>query len=249
MQAQEPVVSNQIRAIYDTALQDGRAYPWLEHLSQQIGSRLSGSLGAERAVSWGEEELKSLGLDRVFLQPVMVPKWVRGNFEYANIETSPGNTINVPVCALGGSIATPSAGIRAQVVEVQNFEELAALGTENIKGKFVFYNRPMEAQLINTFQAYSRAVDQRSRGAEEAARYGAVGVIVRSMNLKLDDYPHTGAMHYGDLPLKDRIPAAAISTNGAELLSSMLKLNPSLRFFLKQNCKNYPDVLSYNVVG
>ncbi len=222
LQAQEPVVSNQIRAIYDTALQDGRAYPWLEHLSQQIGSRLSGSLGAERAVSWGEEELKSLGLDRVFLQPVMVPKWVRGNFEYANIETSPGNTINVPVCALGGSIATPSAGIRAQVVEVQ---------------------------LINTFQAYSRAVDQRSRGAEEAARYGAVGVIVRSMNLKLDDYPHTGAMRYGDLPLKDRIPAAAISTNGAELLSSMLKLNPSLRFFLKQNCKNYPDVLSYNVVG
>jgi len=249
LQAQEPEVSNQIRAIYDTALQDGRAYPWLEHLSQQIGSRLSRSLGAERAVSWGEEELKSLGLDRVFLQPVMVPKWVRGNFEYANIETSPGNTINVPVCALGGSIATPSAGIRAQVVEVQNFEELAALGTENIKGKFVFYNRPMEAQLINTFQAYSRAVDQRSRGAEEAARYGAVGVIVRSMNLKLDDYPHTGAMRYGDLPLKDRIPAAAISTNGAELLSSMLKLNPSLRFFLKQNCKNYPDVLSYNVVG
>jgi len=247
--AQDQPVADQIRAIYDQALQNGQAYQWLEHLSNQIGSRLSGSIGAEQAVRWGEEELNALGLDRVFLQPVMVPKWVRGNFEYANIESSPGNTINVPVCALGGSIATPSAGIRAQVVEVSNFEELAKLGSAQIAGKFVFFNRPMEAQLINTFEAYSRAVNQRSRGAEEAAKYGAVGVIVRSINLRLDDYPHTGSMSYGQLPIQDRIPAAAISSNGAELLSSMLKLNPNLRFFLKQNCKNYPDVLSYNVVG
>ena len=249
LHAQDQPVEGQIRAIYDQALQNGQAYQWLEHLSNQIGSRLSGSIGAEQAVRWGEEELNSLGLDRVFLQPVMVPKWVRGNFEYANIETSPGNTINVPVCALGGSIATPSAGIRAQVVEVSNFEALAKLGSAQIAGKFVFFNRPMEAQLINTFEAYSRAVNQRSRGAEEAAKYGAVGVIVRSINLRLDDFPHTGSMSYGQLPIQDRIPAAAISTNGAELLSSMLKLNPNLRFFLKQNCKNYPDVLSYNVVG
>ena len=69
------------------------------------------------------------------------------------------------------------------------------------------------------------------------------------MNLRLDDYPHTGSMSYGNLKLRERIPAAAISTNGAELLSSMLSLNPNLKFFLKQNCKNYPDVLSYNVIG
>lgn len=238
-----------LKKIYQTALLDGQSYLWLAHLSNQIGGRLSGSLNAQRAVEWGKEELDALGLDKVWLQPVMVPKWIRGTFEYANIETSPGNTINVPVCALGGSISTPLTGIRAEVVEVQDFEELKTLGEEKVKGKIVFYNRPMQADLINTFSAYSGCVDQRFSGAEEAARLGAVGVIVRSMNLRLDDYPHTGSMSYGDLPLRKRIPAAAISTNGAELLSSMLALNPRLKFYLKQNCKNLPDVQSYNVIG
>ena len=248
LHAQEEIEPT-IKKIYQTALLDGQSYPWLAHLSNQIGGRLSGSLNAQRAVEWGKEELDALGLDRVWLQPVMVPKWIRGTFEYANIETSPGNTINVPVCALGGSIATPLAGIRAEVVEVQDFEELKTLGEEKVKGKIVFYNRPMQADLVNTFSAYSGCVDQRYSGAEEAARLGAVGVIVRSMNLRLDDYPHTGSMSYGDLPLRQRIPAAAISTNGAELLSSMLALNPALKFYLKQNCKNLPDVQSYNVIG
>ena len=238
-----------LKKIYQTALLDGQTYPWLAHLSNQIGGRLSGSLNAQRAVEWGKEELDALGLDKVWLQPVMVPKWIRGTFEYANIETSPGNTINVPVCALGGSISTPLTGIRAEVVEVQDFIELKALGEEQVKGKIVFYNRPMQADLINTFSAYSGCVDQRFSGAEEAARLGAVGVVVRSMNLRLDDYPHTGSMSYGDLSLRERIPAAAISTNGAELLSSMLALNPKLKFYLKQNCKNLPDVQSYNVIG
>ena len=225
-----------LKKIYQTALLDGQSYLWLAHLSNQIGGRLSGSLNAQRAVEWGKEELDALGLDKVWLQPVMVPKWIRGTFEYANIETSPGNTINVPVCALGGSISTPLTGIRAEVVEVQDFEELKALGEEQVKGKIVFYNRPMQADLINTFSAYSGCVDQRFSGAEEAARLGAVGVVVRSMNLRLDDYPHTGSMSYGNLSLRERIPAAAISTNGAELLSSMLALNPKLKFYLKQNC-------------
>ena len=248
LQAQEEIAPT-MKKIYQTALLDGQSYPWLAHLSNQIGGRLSGSLNAHRAVEWGKEELDALGLDRVWLQPVMVPKWIRGTFEYANIETSPGNTINVPVCALGGSIATPLAGIRAEVIEVQDFEELKALGEDKVKGKIVFYNRPMQADLVNTFSAYSGCVNQRFSGAEEAARLGAVGVIVRSMNLRLDDYPHTGSMSYGDLPLRQRIPAAAISTNGAELLSSMLALNPALKFYLKQNCKNLPDVESFNVIG
>lgn len=239
----------QLSAIYKGALTQGKSYDWLDHLSNKIGARLSGSLNAERAVLWGKEELEAMGLDRVYLQEVMVPKWVRGSFEYASIITGPGMSMNVPVCALGGSIATPASGLRAQVVEVHSFEELEALGEENVKGKFVFFNRPMPAELINTFEAYSKSVDQRSRGAERAARLGAVGVIVRSMNLRMDDFPHTGGMNYGDLPLKMRIPAAAISTNGAQLLSSMLSLNKDVLFFLKQDCKNFPDVRSYNVIG
>ena len=247
--AQSKKIEQSIATLYETSLTDGASYDWLDHLSNQIGGRLSGSLNAERAVQWGKEELDQMGLDRVYLQEVMVPKWVRGTFEYANIETSPGNTINVPICALGGSIATPAAGIRAGVVEVQSIDELKSLGREVIQGKIVFFNRPINPTNIRTFEAYSDAVDQRTQGAAEASKYGAVAAVVRSMSLRLDDFPHTGATQYKGIPLSQRIPASAISTNGAELLSSMLKLNPDLRFFLKQNCKNYPDVLSHNVIG
>jgi hypothetical protein len=179
----------------------------------------------------------------------MVPKWVRGTAEFAYIESEPGNTNNVPVCALGGSVGTPRGGLKAGVVEVRGIEELENLGREAIEGKIVFFNRPMDPALINTFESYSGCVDQRYSGAEQAARFGAVGVIVRSMTLRLDDYPHTGSMSYGDLPLGERIPAAAISTNGAELLSTTLKLNPSIKFFFRQNCRQLEDVQSFNVIG
>ena len=238
-----------IKKIFIQALTNGKAYDWLDHLSNQIGGRLSGSLSAERAVKWGNKELLELNLDSVFLENVMVPKWVRGTFEYASIITGPGMSINVPICALGGSVATPAVGLRAQVIEVDDFDELEALGEKNVRGKFVFYNRAMPADLINTFEAYKKTVDQRSLGATKAARLGAVGVIVRSLNLRMDDYPHTGNMSYGDLPNKMRIPASAISTNGAQLLSSMLSLNDDLYFYLKQDCKNYPEVPSHNVIG
>lgn len=239
----------QIRKIYDTALTNGKSYGWLDHLSNRIGGRLSGSLNAERAVQYTKTQLDSLGLDKVWLQPVMVPKWTRGIPEFAYIETAPGHTTNVPVCALGGSVATPPGGLKAGVVEVQRIEDLTTLGREKIQGKIVFYNRPMDPTLINTFHAYGGCVDQRYAGAAEALKYGAAGVIVRSMNLRLDDFPHTGSMTYGDTPPAQRIPAAAISTNGAELLSSMLALHPGLQFYFKQTCKQYPDVQSYNVIG
>lgn len=239
----------QLKAIYDLALTEGKAYDWLNHLSNQIGGRLSGSVQAQLAVDYTKSQLDSLGLDRVWLQPVMVPKWVRGTPEFAFIETKPGLTTNVPICALGGSVATPDGGIKANIIEVQGIEDLEKLGRENIEGNIVFYNRPMEPTLISTFASYSGCVDQRYSGAAEAGKYGAAGVIVRSMNLRLDDYPHTGAMSYGEVPIANRIPAAAISTNGAELLSTTLKLNPDIKFYFKQNCKQFEDVESYNVIG
>ncbi|WP_396591992.1 M20/M25/M40 family metallo-hydrolase [Allomuricauda sp. R78024] len=239
----------QIRAIYDQALTNGKAYDWLNHLSNQIGGRLSGSVQAQQAVDYTKAQLDSLGLDRVWLQPVMVPKWVRGTPEFAYIETKPGLTTNVPICALGGSVATPDKGLKTNIIEIQGIEDLEKLGKDQIAGKIVFYNRPMEPKLISTFASYSGCVDQRYSGASEAGKYGAVGVIVRSVTLSLDDFPHTGSMSYGDTPVEDRIPAAAISTKGAELLSTTLKLNPNIKLYFKQNCKQLDDVESYNVIG
>jgi len=237
-----------LKTLYTASLTNGMSYNWLDHLSNEIGGRLSGSKNAELAVQYTKAELEKLGLDKVWLQPVMVPKWERGEKEMAYFDTA-GVIKKVNICALGGSIATSGEGVTANVVEVQNFEDLAALGKEKIKGKIVFYNRPMQADLISTFNAYGGCVNQRYAGAMEAGKYGAVGVIVRSMNLREDDYPHTGSMSYGDLPVEQRIPSAAISTNDANALSDALKANNNLEFYFKQSCQQFEDVQSYNVIG
>jgi len=178
----------------------------------------------------------------------MVPHWERGDKETAYILDGK-NKISVPVAALGSSIATPQTGISAEVIEVKSFDELRRLGINGVKGKIVFFNRAFNPKPIETFSAYSGAVDQRGQGAIEAAKLGAVAVIVRSMTHALDDHPHTGGMRYADNVTQ--IPAAAISTNGAELLSKKLKDSRSrgIQFYLQQNCRNLPDALSYNVIG
>ncbi len=244
-QSDKDVVKN----IYEKSLNDGNSYVWLDYLSNQIGGRLSGSLNAEKAVTYTKQELEKLGLDKVWLQPVMVPKWVRGEKEIAHIELGQENKINVSICALGGSIATHSNGIKAGIIEVQGIEELKSLDEDKVQGKIVFFNRKMKATLIHTFEAYGGCVDQRYAGAMEAGKLGAVGVIVRSMNLRLDDFPHTGSMTYGNLPKDKRIPSAAISTNDAELLSKELKKDKNIQFYFKQNCEKFDDVQSYNVIG
>lgn len=235
-----------IRKIYNEALSNGKSYEWLRYLTKQVGPRLSGSEGAQKAVDWTRQVMEQQGFDRVFLQEVMVPHWVRGKKEEAYFRTGKQKQ-TVPIVALGGSVATGPKGVEAGVVEVKSFPELRALGVDKVKGKIVFFNRPMDPTKINTFEAYSGAVDQRANGATEAAKLGAVGAIVRSMTNVHDDNPHTGGMRYGTGVAL--IPTAAISTNGADLLSKSLKENPNLKFYFKQNCETLPDAKSYNVIG
>ena len=239
--------SSAIKKIFNSVLKEGKSYEWLRDLTQNIGGRLSGSPEAAEAVVWGEKLMNQIGLDSVWLQPVMVPHWVRGEKESASY-TSNGIQKKVPICALGFSIPTPEKGISASVIEVQTLEEAAALGNK-MKGKIVFFNRPFDDTLLNTFSAYGGCVDQRVQGAAICGKFGAKGVIVRSMTNSIDDFPHTGTMTYNDLPRAQYIPAAAISSKAANALSTDLKKNPNLKFFFKQSCQTLPDTPSYNVVG
>ncbi len=244
-QSQEADDAIFIRNIYNKVLQDGSAYQWLNHLTTQIGGRLSGSPQAAEAVDYTRMMLDSLGLDSVWLQPCEVPHWVRGEKEEVHIVTSRGKII-LPALALGNSIASPATGITAEVIEVRSLDEVEKLGTENIKGKIVFYNRPMDPTQIRTFNAYGGAVDQRVHGPSQAAKYGAVATLVRSMTTLHDDHPHTGTMVNKEGVTK--IPAVAISTNASEMLSKML-LEKKVTVFLKTNCQTLPPVKSYNVIG
>src|SRR4030042_2238353 len=235
-----------IKNIFDETLVNSECYDNLRILCKNIGPRLSGSPEAAKAVEWGEHLLKKYGLDKVYLQDVMVPHWIRGEKEKAAF-IDDNETVFVPnVCALGGSVGTDGQ-IEAGIIEVHNVEELAKSGKTKIEGKFVFYNRPMNPTYIDTFKSYETCVDQRSKGAVEAAKYGAVGVLVRSMNLKIDRFPHTGTMKYEDGVKK--IPAAAVSTEDAEYLSKLIEINKNLKVSLTMDCKTLPDENTFNVIG
>jgi carboxypeptidase Q len=236
-----------IKKIFDESLTKGQSYSLLEQLTQQVGARLSGSPQAAAAVEWGRHAMEQLGFDSVWLQPVMVPHWVRGKKEVAKIITTKQGVIPVNILALGGSVGTGPQGINTQVVEVKSFDELKQLGEKNVRGKIVFFSRPMDPTKIQTFAAYGGAVDQRGNGPSEAAKYGAVAAIVRSMGSNLEDYPHTGGLRYA--PNVGKIPAVAISTRHAEWLSQALKEEPALKVYIETHCEILPDAPSFNVIG
>jgi len=236
-----------IKQLFDNALTKGKSYQWLEYLSLTVGPRLSGSAGAAAGVEFTRHEMENFA-DTVWLQPVMVPHWVRGQKEIGRVVNSKKmGTVEMNVCALGGSVGTGPSGVSGNIVEVKNFDELKQLGEKNIKGKIVFFNRPMDPTKISTFAAYGGAVDQRGSGASEAAKYGAIGVVVRSMGINLEDYPHTGGLRYA--PNIPQIPAVAIATKHAETLSKMLKADATLQFYFETHCVTLADAPSYNVIG
>ena len=235
-----------IKKIFDTGLTQSRAYPWLHDMCTKIGGRLSGSPQAKRAVDYTRLMLDTSGfLTR--LQPCMVPHWVRGEKEVVkvlNTKALGGKTLRC--LAIGNSVGTGKNGVSAEIIEVKSLDEVDKLG-DKVKGKIVFYNRPMDRTKFNTFDAYGGGVDQRGSGASRAAKYGAIAVLVRSMTTELDDYPHTGALNYN--PDYPKIPAVSISTNDAEKLSKALNTEGVVKVFIKTMCESLPDVESHNVIG
>lgn len=229
--------------IWKEILVRGHAYADLVELTK-IGGRLAGSENAAKAVEWGKRTMERDGFDKVWLQPVTVKKWERGPVERATVLAG-GKREKLRITALGGSIATPKSGIKAHVIEVRSIDEVKKLG-DQVKGKIVFYNRPMNPEFENTFKAYGDAGDQRFHGPAEAAKLGAVGAVVRSMTLSLDNHPHTGGTSFGDGP---KIPCAAVSTLDAEKLSLLLKQKPDLFLNLELSAKMIGEVQSFNVIG
>ena len=235
-----------LRKLYDEALLRGQSYENLRYLTGTIGGRLSGSPQAQQAVEWGRLTLEKMGLDRVYLQEVMVPHWVRGAKETGEIVSARGKRIDAAVCARGGSVGT-GGKLRAGVVEVKSIAELRQLPEAAVKGKFVFFNRPFNDAFIEPGQAYGAAGDQRRTGPAEAAKRGAAGALVRSLTSARDNYPHTGVTSHQ--PGAPQVPAAALSTQAADELSQLLKVDPALSFELEMSCQTLPDEKSFNVVG
>jgi hypothetical protein len=244
-----------IRSLFDSSLLSGQSWPLLTILCKEAGHRLTGSEGAAKAVLLTRKQMLRMGYDSVWLQPVQVPVWKRGAPERAKLLVSSAgqgrikkeDQLDLAVLALGGSVATPMGGIRAEVLEVGSLDELKSIPDDRVKGKLVFINQKMDARYINTFESYSHCASIRVQGAVEAAQKGALAVLVRSLTLSIDSFPHTGMMVYRDsIP---RIPAAAVSTLHAEYIHKQLLQGKKLEVELTLNCSNHPDTLSFNVVG
>ena len=246
-----------IRRLADTILTDGRTYGNLKLLTKGVGARLSGSAGYYKAEKWGQQVLQEANADKVWLQECMVPHWVRGGKDDAgwmapgpsvSAGKGPGLTarVNLDVLALGNSQGTDGKTIKAPVVLIHNFDELERRKDE-LKGKIVFYNYPFNPTFVETFQAYSDAVRYRGAGASRAAKYGAVGVLVRSMSSSIDNVPHTGALSYNDSFPK--IPAFAVGLRDADALAAQVEQHGGATVSMRSNAHMLPDTAAHNVIG
>src|SRR5438874_211578 len=246
-----PQTLSELKQLQHAALESDYAYRRVAHLANNIGPRLSGSAQATKAVEYVAAELKTLGCD-VQLEKVMVPHWVRGEETAALVQfpgQAPNTTQKIVLCALGGSVATPKNGIEAEVLVVQNFDELKSMAREKVAGKIVLFNHPFDKQMAaegRSFQAYGEAVVYRSDGPSAAARQGAVACLIRSVGGADYRLPHTGMTDYAaDEP---KIPAGAVTAEDADLIAYLVRQGP-VKMKLVLAPQTLADVESANVIG
>jgi carboxypeptidase Q len=233
------------------AIKSDYAYSELQHMTDNIGPRLSGSAQAQKAVDYVAGEMRALGAD-VTLEKAMVPHWVRGT-ESAELtawlgQTS-GTTQKIVLTALGGSTATPPEGITAEVVVVDDWKQLHALPAGAVKGKILLFNHPFDKELAATghgLEAYGNGVVYRAAGPIAGAAVGAAAVLVRSVGGADFRLPHTGLTQYApDIP---KIPAAAVAAEDAEMLKVLAKQGP-VTMHLTLTPQTLPNAQSYNVIA
>lgn len=237
-----------IRKIADEMLVNGEAYENLRHLTKKIGGRLAGSPQMVKAEKWGLAVMKKSGADTAYFQPCTVQHWVRGGADKTSIVSINGKsqTRNLNVLALGNSLGSGKKGITAQVVAVSSFDELEKRKDE-IKGRIVFYNYKFNPRYIVPALAYGESGVYRSTGASRAAKYGAIGVIVRSMTDATNNHPHTGSLRYNDsFPT---IPAVAVGLEDADYLWQTCQGNSKVRVNIITNGHFLPDTTAQNVIA
>ncbi|MCF2219283.1 M20/M25/M40 family metallo-hydrolase [Chryseobacterium sp. PS-8] len=236
--------SIQFAKISTEILNKGKAYNELRELTKNIGHRLSGSASYEKAVTWAEQKLRDAGADKVWLQEVMVPVWVRGK-ESLQIKTSNGKWKSLKMLSLGNSEGTGGKNVSGEIIMVRSMEEYDKLPPEQVKDKIVFFNYPFSQTYIETFRGYGDAAKYRSTAASLTAKKGGKFAIIRSLSSAFDDVPHTGSMRYQD---DKKIPAVAVGSTTADELAELLK-SQKITAKLNSNCGMKGEKLSHSVIG
>ncbi|HIF82576.1 MAG TPA: peptidase M28 family protein [Candidatus Marinimicrobia bacterium] len=221
--------------IISKSLTDSTAYNRLGYMCDTFGPRLSGSKNLENAINWILKEMKSDGFENVRGEKVSVPTWIRGK-ESATL-LSPFKK-ELSMLGLGGSIATPRGGLKAEVIVVNDWDELESRSNE-VPGKIVLFNAP--------FTSYGETVAYRYSGASAAAKHGAVASLIRSIGPWSMNTPHTGVMAYDDDVQKT--PHAALTMEDAMMLSRIHDRGDKIIVKLDMNARTVADRWSQNVLG
>ncbi|MDR3025182.1 M28 family peptidase [Chryseobacterium sp.] len=237
--------SIQFKKISTEILNNGKGYNELRELTKTIGNRLSGSEAYERSVQWAAQKLRDAGADKVWLQDVMIPVWVRGK-ESLHIQTSNGKWKNIKMLSLGNSEGTGGKDISGDIIMVKSLEEYDKLPAEKVKDKIVFFNYPFNQGNVQTFISYRDASAYRRTTASLTAKKGGKFAIIRSLSSALDDVPHTGNMRYDENISK--IPAITIGNTTADELEMLLK-KQKVTAKLNSNCGMKGEKLSHSVIG
>ncbi len=244
-----PLITAKLQKAKEASQQSDLAYEIVKSLTVEVGPRIPGSKGDKRAVKWAEEKFNSLGFDKVYKQPVRVRNWERGFADAQILAPYPQKLV---VTALGGSIATPQDGLKAEVVMFASLDELKSAEPSMVENKIVFLNTRMQRDKAGRF--YGKVVPNRVSGAVEAAKLGALAVVIRSVGTDNSRFAHTGVMRYNDEV--EKIPAGAISTADADTLEAMFaKQNNEqtntgpISMFLNMQAKDAGWQTSYNVIG
>jgi carboxypeptidase Q len=235
-----------IKKISDEILTHGKAYTLLHYLTKNIGGRLAGSPQYNKAAQWGLQTMQQFGADTVFFQECLVPHWVRGKGDYATLLNTNNTRFKkqLNMVAIGNSLGSNKT-IKAPIIVINSFQELEERKNE-IKGKIVFYNAAFNATNIRTFKSYGQTATYRVNGASKAAKYGAVGVLVRSLTEATDNHPHTGTLRYNDSFPK--IPAACIGLKDADYVAQITKTG-NWQIAIKTHGKILPDTINHNVIA
>ena len=236
-----------IKKVSDEILTNGKAYDLLFELTKKVGGRIAGSPAMYKAEAWGEKTLQQLGAPSVSKQACQVPRWVRGSGDFASITSVDGakQTRALDVLALGNSLGDGKK-VEATLLAVQDFDELEKRKDE-VKGKIVYFNNSFDATLVKTFEAYGKAGIYRRSGPSQAAKYGAVGCIIRSLTSSTANDPHTGGMAYNDSFPK--IPAQAVGPRDADYLWTLAKKSSAVKISMATHGKFLADTTGHNIIA
>lgn len=237
--------SIQFSKISTEILNHGKGYTDLKDLTKNIGNRLSGTEAYEKSVKWAEQKLRDAGADKVWLQEVMIPVWVRGK-ESLQIKTADGTWKKLKMLSLGNSEGTGGKDVSGEIIMVRSLEEYDKLSTSQVKDKIVFFNYPFNQSHVQTFISYREAGAYRRSAANLTAQKGGKFAVIRSLSSAFDDIPHTGNMRYDDNISK--VPAVTIGNTTADELELLLK-NKKVTTKLNSNCGMKGEKPSHSVIG